>query len=112
MGFMSKEEIVEFEKNSKIVNSGTTKRTCITCSHHDDCADVVFFLQKSGKNECPFWFPSQKTCGVCKYSVHSPEIGFHLYCTVKNPSSRKKVKFEAVGCKTGWELQPELERFG
>ncbi len=114
MGFMTKDEINKLRQKTGAVDSGITKRTCITCSLRYECRDVILALHKSETKGCIHWHPGKITCGVCKHSVHEYQGGYKytLVCTRKNPSVKKVVEYDDLECTDGWELSPELERLG
>ena len=112
MGFMTKAEINKLRQKTGAVDSGITKRTCITCSARNNCAGVLFSLHKTETKGCIHWHPGKITCGVCKHSVHESQGGYRLTCTCNDPSVKKVVEYDDIACADEWELSPELKRLG
>lgn len=111
MGFMSKEEITEFNKKNNRVDAGVSKRTCATCSNRKDCTLVIYFLEKTEAKECRVWSPCFKTCGNCKHLVPTTSM-FYLGCGVYENPADKRVCYDQYRCDEGnWELAHDLVRY-
>ena len=111
MGFMNKEEQAEFNRKNNRVDFGTTKRTCATCSHKEQCTLIPYFLEKTEAKECDIWAPSFKYCGNCEHLVttgHRLSIG----CDFDGKPEDNSICYDQYRCDEGnWELASDLVRY-
>lgn len=111
MGFMSEEEILNFNKNNSRVDTGVTKRTCATCTSAGNCDFSIWFLENTSGTECRLWSPSFKKCRNGKNAAPA-ETFCRVECVIHQHPDDEPFTFDTFKCEGGWELAQKYERYG